>query len=101
MWQIYEAVQKLIDKGARDNALTEIAKYRAECVANKFSPLLVLQADCIAQEGTSKDFVRAIEILEEAAKLDPDNFWIFYNLGHYLTEIGRTREALAAIWNSH
>ena len=101
MWQIYNVIQKLVDAGDVNNALTEIEKYRGECISSRFSPLLVLEASCIADQGTLQGYTRAVEILEEAATLDPTNFWIFYNLGHYLRHLERDHEALAAIRKSH
>lgn len=101
IWPICSAIRTLVDAGKHDIALIEIAKYRDQCAQIGFSPLFVLEADCIARGGKHEDYVKAVDILEKAAGYDPENFWIFNNLGQYLRCLGRDREALTAMWNSH
>lgn len=101
MWKVYSKIRELVEKSEDENALAEIARVRAECVSKRFSPLLVLEALCIAKKQNLQNYLHAVEILREAAQLEPGNFWAFYNLGHYLRKIGQPRQALAAIWESH
>jgi predicted O-methyltransferase YrrM len=100
MWQVHAAISELMQKGDFQAAIAQIAAHRDECFG-KFSPLFVLEAACVARGDRPEHYIRAAEILQEAASFDPANFWIFYNLSHYLTKLGRAPEAQMATWRVH
>ena len=100
MRQVWNEISALMAKGEYDNALTQIAAHRDRCTGC-FSPMFVLEAACVARSRRQDDYARAIEILEEAAGFDQQNYWIYYNLAQYLRAVGRTRDAQTAMWRSH
>jgi tetratricopeptide (TPR) repeat protein len=100
MWQVWSEIHALMTQGAYDEALAEIAIHRDEC-RGTFSPLFVLEAACVARHGQPENYARAAEILQEATGFDDRNYWVYYNLAHFLGKLGRTREALLAIWRAH
>jgi len=100
MWDVHAQVRQLIDTGDYAGALTKISTYREQCFGT-FSPLFVLEADCVARAGRPESYARAIAILEEAAGFDRNNFWIYYALARYLRLVGRSSEAHAASWEAH
>jgi len=87
MWQIWSDIHALMTQGAYDEALAEIAIHRDEC-RGTFSPLFVLEAACVARHGQPENYARAAEILQEATGFDDRNYWVYYNLAHFLGKLG-------------
>lgn len=48
------------------------------------------------QLGQEKDFVRAAEVLQRAQRLEPENTWLFFEVGDYLWQADRKSEAIDA-----